>query len=123
MGKPPITITCDCGASGSVPYGEQWHCDSCGRTWDTTQIPADEYAALLGSVRRFKVLIVGPPLLAAAVLIPLTVYVGLEFALLLFLVMLFWRLFAVPELRRRATRRVVEDNPKWQLRPTGPTVS
>ena len=59
----------------------------------------------------------GPPLLAAAVLVPLTVYVGLQFALLLFLVMLLWRLFAVPELRRRANRRVIEDNPKWQLRP------
>jgi hypothetical protein len=120
VGKPPITIKCDCGASASVPYGERWHCDSCGRTWDTAQIPADEYAALLRSVRRFKVLIVGPPLLAAAVLIPLTVYVGLQFALLLFLVMLLWRLFAIPELRRRAHRSVIEDNPKWQLRPDQP---
>ena len=66
VGKPPITITCDCGASSSVPYGERWHCDSCGRTWDTTQIPADEYATLLRSVRSFKLLIVVPPLLAAA---------------------------------------------------------
>ena len=120
MAKPPITITCDCGASASVPYGDRWRCDSCERTWDTTQIPAEEYAALLASVRRFKVLIVGPPVLAAAVLIPLTVYVGLQFALLLFLVMLLWRLFAVPELRRRASRRVIEENPKWQLRPDQP---
>jgi hypothetical protein len=120
VGKPPITITCDCGASASVRYGERWHCDSCGRTWDTTQIPAEEYEALLGSMRRFKVLVVGPPLLAAAVLVPLTVYVGLQFALLLFLFMLLWRLFAVPELRRRADRRVIEGNPKWQLRPEKP---
>lgn len=120
MSKPPITIKCDCGAVGSAAYGERWHCEGCDRTWDTTQIPAAEYAALLGSVRRFKVLMVAPPLIAAAVLVPLTVYVGLQFALLLFLVMLLWRLFAVPELRRRATRRVVENNPKWHLRPVQP---
>ena len=120
VGKPPITIKCDCGASSSVPYGERWHCDACGRTWDTAQIPADEYATLLRSVRRFKLLIVVPPLLAAAVFIPLTVLVGLQFALLFFLIVLLWRLFAVPELRRRATKRVIEGNPKWMLRPDQP---
>ena len=120
VGKPPITITCDCGASSSVPYGERWHCDSCGRTWDTTQIPADEYATLLRSVRSFKLLIVVPPLLAAAVFIPLTVLVGLQFAILFFLTVLLWRLFAVPELRRRASKRVIEGNPKWMLRPDQP---
>lgn len=117
MSKPPITIKCDCGAVGSAAYGERWRCESCGRTWDTTQIPAGEYAALLRSVRRDKVLIVGPPLLAAAVLVPLTLFVGIQFAVLLFLVTLVWRLFAVPEIRRRASRRVIENSPKWQLRP------
>jgi hypothetical protein len=118
--NPPITISCDCGAVGSAAYGERWRCESCGRSWDTTQIPAGEYATLLRSVRRHKVLIVGPPLLAAAVLVPLTVLVGLQFAALLFVVTLVWRLFAVPEIRRRAARRVVEGNPKWILRPDQP---
>ena len=117
MGKPPITIRCDCGAKASVPYGERWRCESCGRTWNTAQIPAAEYSALLRSVRRYKVLTVGPPLLAAAVLVPLALAVGLQFAVLLFVVTVAWRLFAVPEIRRRATRRVVEGNPKWVLRP------
>ena len=31
-----------------------------------------------------------------------------------------WRLFAVPQIRRRATQRVVEGNPKWTLRPEQP---
>jgi hypothetical protein len=118
--KPPITIKCDCGASGSVPYGERWRCESCGRTWNTTQIPAEEYATLLRSVRRYKVLTVGPPLVAAAVLVPLALLVGLQFAVLLFIVTVGWRVLAVPEIRRRATRRVVEDNPKWALRPDQP---
>lgn len=120
MSKPPITIRCDCGAAGSVAYGTRWRCESCGRTWDTTQIPAEEYATLLRSVRRYKVLTIGPPLVAAAVLVPLAVVVALQFAVLLFVVTVAWRVFAVPEIRRRATRRVVEGNPKWTLRPDQP---
>ncbi|MEP6892988.1 MAG: hypothetical protein ABI927_04320 [Gaiellaceae bacterium] len=120
MGKPPITIKCDCGASASVPYGERWHCDACGRTWDTTQIPAEEYTTLLRSMRRYKLLTVGPPLLAAAVLIPLMVKVGIQFGILLFVAVLLWRLYAVPGLRRRASRRVIEGNPKWMLRADQP---
>ena len=120
MRKPPITIKCDCGAAGSVAYGERWRCESCGRTWDTTQIPAEEYATLLRSVRRYKLLTVGPPLLAAAVLLPLAVVVGIQLAVLFFVVALAWRLFVVPQLRLRAARRVVEGNPKWMLRPDQP---
>jgi hypothetical protein len=120
MSKPPITISCDCGSAGSVGYGERWRCESCGRSWDTTQIPAEEYSTLLQSMRRYKLLTVGPPLLAAAALVPLAVMVGLQFAVLLFILTLAWRLFAVPEIRRRATRRVVEGNPKWLLRPEQP---
>jgi len=117
VGKPPITITCDCGSKASVPYGDRWRCERCGRTWNTEQIPAEEYAALLRSVRRYKVLTVGPPLVAAAVLVPLALVFGLQFAVLLFVVTVGWRLFAVPEIRQRATQRVAEDNPKWSLRP------
>ncbi len=120
MGKPPITITCDCGTTGSIAYGERWRCERCGKSWDTAQIPPDEYAALLQSVRRYKVLTVAPPLVATAILLPLAVVVALQFAVLLLAVTLAWRLFAVPQIRRRATRRVVENNPKWELRPTQP---
>jgi len=120
VAKPPITITCDCGAAASVAYGERWRCDDCGRTWDTTQVPADEYASLLRSVRRYKLLIVAPPLLAAAVLMPLAILVGIQFAVLLFVLAIAWRLFAVPQIRRRATQRVVEGNPKWTRRPEQP---
>jgi hypothetical protein len=120
MAKPPITITCDCGAAASVAYGARWNCESCGRTWDTAQIPADEYARLLKSMRSYKLLTVGPPLVAAAALVPLALVVGLQFAVLLFVVTVTWRIFAVPQIRRRATSRVVEDNPKWILRPDQP---
>jgi hypothetical protein len=120
VGKPPITITCDCGTKGSVAYGGRWSCDSCGKSWDTTQIPPEEYAALLRSVRRYKLLTAVPPLVATAVLLPLAVVVALQFAVLLLAITLAWRLFVVPQIRQRATRRVVENNPKWMLRPTQP---
>jgi len=120
VGKPPITITCDCGAVASVAYGERWQCEKCGRVWDTAQIPADEYARLLQSIRRYKFLIVGPPLVAAVVLVPLALAVALQFAVLLFVLTIAWRIFAVPQIRRRATRRVVEGNPKWILQPEQP---
>ena len=117
MRKPPITITCDCGKAGSASYGERWHCDTCGRTWDTRQIPEEEYAALLRSIRRYRLLTVGPPLLATAVLLPLAVLFGVRFAFLLFTTALAWGLFVVPQLRRRASRRVIENNPRWNLHP------
>jgi hypothetical protein len=118
--KPPITISCDCGEAASVAYGEQWHCPACGRTWDTRQIPAEEYASLLRSIRRYRLLTLSPPLLAAAVLLPLALEVGAQFAFLLFAIALAWGLFVVPQLRRRAMRRVVEGNRRWLLHPDRP---
>ena len=47
MRRPPITITCECGETESVPYGERWECERCGRRWNTQQMPAEEYERLL----------------------------------------------------------------------------
>ena len=47
MRKPPITIKCECGETRDVAYGERWRCERCQRSWDTRQIPADEYDGLL----------------------------------------------------------------------------
>jgi hypothetical protein len=118
--KPPITITCDCGAAGSAAYGKRWHCGECGRDWDTKQIPEEEYTALLRSVNRYRLLAVGPPLGATAVLLPLAVVVGIQFAILLFGLVTAWALFAVPRLRRRQARRILKGTPRWNLRPDQP---
>jgi ribosomal protein S27AE len=118
--KPPITITCDCGAAGSAAYGERWQCGECGRSWDTKQIPEEEYAALLRSVHRYRVLAVGPPLGAAAVLLPLAAVVGIQFAILLFALVTAWTLFVLPQLRRRRARRILKGAPRWDLRPDQP---
>jgi hypothetical protein len=118
--KPPITITCDCGAAGSAGYGERWHCGDCGRDWDTKQIPEEEYTALLRSINRYRLLTVGPPLVAAAVLLPLAAVVGIRFAVLLFGLVTAWALFVVPQLRRRQARRILKGTPRWDLRPDQP---
>ena len=52
MQRPPITVSCDCGETREVPYGEAWRCESCGRVWDTNQIPAEEYEGLLRRMKR-----------------------------------------------------------------------
>ncbi len=95
-------------------------CDGCGRTWDTAQIPAHEYAALLRGVRQYLLWTIGPPLVAAAVLLPLAVLDGIRFAFLLFVLVTTWGLFVVPQLRRRRARRMLESTPRWNLRSDQP---
>jgi len=115
--EPPISITCDCTAEGSVAYGTRWTCEQCGRTYDTAAIPRGEYEELLRGVRRYRLLALGPPFLLAAVLVPLAIWGGFQYALLLFVLVLAHGLLVMPQLRRRATRRVHELAPRWKLRP------
>jgi len=115
--SPLITITCDCGASAEAAYGQRWTCPACGRTWDTSQIPAADYDALLRGVRRYRLLVLGPPLVLAAILIPLAAIVGIQYAFLLFVLVMGYALVAVPQLRRRSSRRLRESTKSWKLRP------
>lgn len=116
MAKPPITLTCDCGTRGQVAYGERWTCDDCGKTYDTSAIPAEEYAALTAGLRRYKWLTIGPPLAAAAVLVPATILLGdLRFAFLLFIAVMAYGLLVLPHLRGRATAKVTSLAARWKL--------
>jgi hypothetical protein len=114
---PPITVTCDCGASAPVVYGDRWLCPDCGRTWDTAQIPREDYDRLIQSVRRYRRLTLGPPLALCAVLIPLAVLAGLQFAFLLFVLLLAHALLVMPRVRSRATASVRRNAATWKLRP------
>src|SRR5436190_11866917 len=73
--RPPIKIDCECGEGRSVPYGESWTCERCGRRWDTRQIPEAEYFGRLRRMRRFRVEIVGLVGLGLAVFVPLILFV------------------------------------------------
>jgi Flp pilus assembly protein TadB len=116
VSKPPITIKCECGESKEVAYGERWQCESCGRIWDTRQIPAVEYDGLLRRMRRVRLeafVIAG---LVAAVVIPLIVFVNTAIILLVPGVAAIWLFFYLPFWRRRA-RRAARQSPNWELHP------
>ena len=49
-----ITIRCDCGGIGYVPYDVRWECPTCHRRWNTGQIPAEEYWGIMRGMRRME---------------------------------------------------------------------
>lgn len=115
--EPPITVTCECDEIGYVRYGERWTCPTCGRVWDTTQIPEAEYAELLASVHRYRLLSLGPPVAFSIVLIPLAIFAGLQFGLLLFVLVFAYAVFVIPKVRERATASMRESTRSWALVP------
>jgi hypothetical protein len=116
VAKPPITISCECGEKRDVAYGERWQCENCGRSWNTAQIPAEEYEQLLRSVRRHKLEALGAAGLSAAVLAPLIIFVSASFISLVPLAMVGWLVGFLPRWRRRY-RRTARKAPRWQLHP------
>jgi hypothetical protein len=117
MRGPPITITCDCGTRTSVAYGDRWTCPRCGKTWNTEQIPREQYETLLSAIRRYRLLVFGPTVGLAVILLPLAVLVDVRFAYLLFVLEVGFTLMVVPPLRRRASRHAMQDAPSWRLSP------
>jgi hypothetical protein len=116
MVKPPITITCECGEQRAVAYGERWVCQRCRRSWNTEQIPVDEYERLLHRVRRRKLEALGLGAIFAAVLILLIAFVGSKFIIVIPLVMTAWLFVYLPIWRRRV-RAAARDAPQWELHP------
>jgi hypothetical protein len=116
MSRPPITIRCDCGDTKDVAYGERWRCERCGRSWNTLQIPAAEYEGLLRRIRRHKLEAIGSAAIIAAVLVPLIVFGGPRFFLLLPPIFAVWLFVFLPYWRRRY-RRTARSSPHWQLHP------
>jgi hypothetical protein len=116
MRRPPITISCDCGATREVPYGEAWRCDSCGRVWDTKQIPVAEYEGLLRRMRRARLEAVAIAALLAAILVPLIVVVNPALILAVPAFAAVWLFLYLPFWRRR-TRRAAASSPRWELHP------
>jgi hypothetical protein len=114
--KPPITIRCECGEKKDVAYGERWQCETCGRTWNTQQIPPEEYQGLLRRVRRHKLEALAMVVLTAAVMIPLIVVVSSRFLLLAAPVLMVWLFVLVPFWRRRY-RQTARAAPRWELHP------
>ncbi|MFY9578900.1 MAG: hypothetical protein WAQ33_06205 [Gaiellaceae bacterium] len=116
MRRPPITIRCECGESRDVAYGELWRCERCGRSWNTQQIPAEEYDGLLRRMRRHQVEALAATAIAVAIMVPLIAVVSARFILLTPALMAAWLFFLLPLWRRRY-RRTARKAPRWNLHP------
>ena len=99
-----------------MPSGETWQCESCGRRWNTSQIPADEYWGLLRGMRRLRLVVIGVALGLALVFGLLALLVSQALFLLLPAVLAFWFILYMPWWRRQVRRRA-RSSPKWKLRP------
>ncbi|HEY0415388.1 MAG TPA: hypothetical protein VGC78_03275 [Gaiellaceae bacterium] len=115
MAKPPITIRCECGETRSVAYGERWTCETCGRSWNTQQIPGEEYEGLLRRVRRHKIEVLAMTAAAVAIMLPLIIF-SPRFILLTPIGLAFWLFVVLPAWRRRY-RRTAHEAPRWELHP------
>jgi hypothetical protein len=120
MAAPRITLRCDCGTEALVAYGERWTCESCGRTYDTSGIPAGDYAAIQALRRRYRIIgYTGVVLVAAFVLLlavtaqEFQLFIGLPFVLLV------WFMYVRPVMRSRYRRRVGELQRTWTLKAEG----
>jgi Flp pilus assembly protein TadB len=116
MRGPPITIKCECGEVRHVPYGERWDCETCGRRWNTAQIPAEEYDGILREMRQFRLSAIGFAVVIALVFVVLAVVVSESLFLLMPVVLGIWYLFYMP-LWRAKVRRRARSLPTWQLHP------
>ena len=115
MRRPPITVTCECGESRDLAYGERWRCERCGRTYDTNRIPAEEYDSLLRTVRRHRMEAVALGLALVATFVVLIVVVSNTFVYLIPIVAGVWLFLYLPMWRRRV-RSAARNAPRWQLR-------
>lgn len=116
MKAPRITLHCDCGAEGYAAYGERWTCAKCGRTYDTSRIPAAEYESIRSLDRRYRIAIWGVVSVMAVIVlaVALTGQVYSVFAGLA-VVLLSWFLFIKPLVHRRHRRAVSSLTRKWEL--------
>jgi hypothetical protein len=114
---PPITVTCNCGEKRYLRYGETWECESCGRRWNTRQIPPEQYELIRRTQLRFRLvpIALGVIVAALAIFFTLTGNIVNVFILLPLSIML-WFSFIRPAHRKRY-RAAIADLPRWQLRP------
>jgi len=112
-------VTCECGGSAKLAYGEKWTCESCGRVYDTGRIPREDYEVVRRTQLRFRALpvLIGVVVLVLAIFFSLTGNI-LSVFILLPLALLSWFVFLRPTHQRRY-RRAIADLPRWDLRADG----
>jgi fatty acid desaturase len=111
-----ITVRCDCGGVGYVPYDERWECSTCHRRWNTGQIPAEEYWGIMRDMRRMRITVMVTALALVVPVLALVPVAGVRILVLLPVIMGFWFIFYMPRWRRRV-REHARSLRKWNLRP------
>ena len=113
---PPITVTCECGEKRELAYGERWECETCGRAYDTTRIPREQYDEIRKLSIRYRILPVAYAIFVAvvALVFMLTGNVPGVFFLLP-VALISWFIFIRPVHRKRY-RAALKGLPRWQLR-------
>ena len=104
------------GCAGCEDGPERWACPKCRRSWNTAQIPEDEYWGIMRDMRNLRLMTIG---IAACLVLPvvaLAPFLGPRILLLVPLVMGFWYLFYMPRWRRRV-REQTRSLRRWKLRP------
>ncbi len=117
---PPIAVTCECGEKRDLKYGDRWTCETCGRIWDTEQIPKADYEHIRKTQFKFRLLPIGLGLLTLSMAIFFTLTGNLFSMFLLLPVALMAWFMIVRPLHRKAYRKAIADLPRWELRPQGP---
>jgi hypothetical protein len=113
---PPITLTCECGTRRELAYGERWECESCGRVYDTTRIPPDQYEQIRKLSLRYRSI----PVLFGALIALLAIFFTLTGNIfgvffLLPVGLISWFVFLRP-LHRKRYRAAIKTLPRWELR-------
>jgi hypothetical protein len=111
-----ITVRCDCGGVGYVPYGERWECSTCHRRWNTGQIPAEEYWGIMRDMRRMRITVLATVLGIVIPIVALSAVAGIRLLVIMPVVLAFWFLFYMPRWRRRVRERA-RSLRSWQLHP------
>jgi hypothetical protein len=109
-------VACECGAKRDLRYGEVWTCEGCGRRWNTSQIPAAQYATIRRLQLRFRAVPVALGLLvaAAAAFFSLT---GNAFSVFFLLPVSLTTWFTLLRpVHRRRYRAAIRELPRWNLR-------
>jgi hypothetical protein len=116
MRGPPIRITCECGEARSLPYGERWKCERCGRRWNTEQIPAEDYRTFVRAIRRDRLVPIAIAAVIAAALLTVALVVNQGLVFTIPILLAFLAIFSGPFWKRRQRERIA-DRPRWELHP------
>jgi hypothetical protein len=114
---PKITVSCRCGEKRQLSYGERWTCETCGRTWDTHQIPVEQYAAIRATQLRYRRVPMAISVVALACIVA-GVLVGKAFGGLIIVAVAAttWSMFFRP-IHSRRYRAALAQLPTWELTP------